>query len=78
MKVLNNLVSCWKEAGIEGAELLIVKAYEGTNKAIAMTIADGEASATEKMVCGVVAPILLGFKAAVDSLADLNKDGKVG
>lgn len=78
MKTLDLLVAKLKQKGIEQAEIIIVKAYEAVQETLPEVIASEDASQVEKTVAGVLIPVVAGFKGAVEKLADLNKDGKVG
>lgn len=77
-KVMSILTTKAKENGIETAEVAIVKAYSILEETCQAAVVDPETSQLEKTVCGGVAMALATFKEAVNKLADLNKDGKVG
>lgn len=77
-KVVNKLVAKAKAAGIENAEEIVVDLYKAVVEAVQETASEADTEATEKLICSIVGPVLGGFKAEVEKLADLNKDGKIG
>lgn len=77
-KALGIIGESLKEKGIAQAEVVIVKGYEALVESCSKIVASSETSQVEKTVAMVLAPVLSGFKDAVEKLADLNKDGQVG
>lgn len=67
-----------KEQGIEGGEIVLMKLFEGLEQSMPLISADAETSSVEKMLAGVLAPVISGLKPAVQKAVDFDKDGLVG
>lgn len=65
-----------QKQGLEIAEVAIVKAYSVLEAVAPRLALEGEGA--EKVVGGILATALPVFKSAIEKLADLNKDGKIG
>lgn len=78
MKTVDILLGKLKAKGIEQAEILIVKVYEAAQETLPEVVASEEATQVERTLAGILIPVVAGFKAAVEKIADLNHDGKVG
>lgn len=76
MKLVEILKEEGEKKGLVIAEVAIVKAYETLEVVAPRLVAEGEGF--EKTIGVVLATALPVFKSAIEKLADLNKDGKIG
>ncbi len=76
MKIFDILKEEGKNEGIEIAETAIVKVFSVLKSTAARAVVEGEGS--EKVIAGFVSTVLMTLDSAVEKLADLNKDGKIG
>jgi hypothetical protein len=76
MKLLDLLKEEGEKKGLVIAEVAIVKVYEVLEAVAPRLVVEGEGA--EKIIGSVLATALPVFKSAVEKLADLNKDGKIG
>lgn len=75
-KIIEIIKEEGKKQGMEIAEVAIVKVY-GVLEAVAPRLAI-EGEGVEKVVGGILATAIPVFKSAIEKLADLNHDGKIG
>lgn len=76
MKLVQILKEEGEKKGLVIAEVAIVKVYETLEAVAPRLVAEGEG--VEKTVGIILSTALPVFKSAIEKLADLNKDGKVG
>lgn len=76
MKLLELLKEEGEKKGLVIAEVAIVKVYEVLEAVAPRLVVEGEG--VEKIIGSVLATALPVFKSAVEKLADLNADGKIG
>jgi hypothetical protein len=78
MKSLKIILKKLEEKGVQDAEKVILDVFGAVQESCPEIVADGETSGGEKAAAGVLIPVLAGLKPAVEKLADLNHDGKIG
>lgn len=78
MKSAEILLEKLKDAGVKDAEKIIVDLYGAIQAALPEIVAHPESEAAERAVAGVAIPVFAALKPAVENVADLNKDGKIG
>jgi hypothetical protein len=78
MKSSEILLKKLKEAGVKDAEKVIVDVYSAFEAALPEVVASAEASSVEKSIAAVAIPVFAALKPAVEKIADLNADGKIG
>lgn len=78
MKSIDIIVAELKEVGVKEAEIVLTKVFEAIQTSLPKIAIDAEATSMEKAAAGVLTPVLMGLKPAVEKLADLNHDGKIG
>lgn len=76
MKFLEILKEEGEKKGIVVLEKVIVDAYSVLEATAPRLMIEGEGA--EKVIGSVLATALPVFKSAIEKLADLNKDGKIG
>lgn len=78
MKSLKIIAKKLEEKGIADAEKVIVDVYKAIQESCPQIVVDSETTAMEKSFAGIALPVLASLNSAVEKLADLNKDGKIG